>query len=582
LAGFAALWVYLWYKRKQTRLEYEVRLAHLDAEKEKELNEKKLGFFTNISHEFRTPLTLIIGPVKDLLYQKSTQTDTSGLTTVYRNARRLLSLVDQLLLFRKADTDMERLRVSKTDFGNLCHEVFLCFIQQAKSKNIKYEFLKPSEGLEIYLDREKIEIALFNLISNAMKYTQDGGSVKVELEQTKNGVRVSVADNGPGIPAEAGPKLFDKFYQVKESPGKTGFGIGLFVAKTFVESHKGRLSYKSPKEGRGTIFTIDLLEGRNHFESTTIFEDSSGGSAFLEELMEEPVEIPMLPISLPTDKVETAMNSLATEERTLLLVDDNDQIRQYVAQIFSPNFKVLQADCGEEGLKMARQHLPELVISDVVMKKMSGIELCNLIKEDAATSHIPVILLTASSAADIKLKGIENGADDYITKPFEKEQLVARVDNLLKSRNALQKYFFNEITLQKNPLKISEEYKQFLDRCMAIVEENIDRDDFSIKTLANEIGMSHSNLYKKIKSISGQSANAFIRFIRLRKAAQILIDTNCNVSEAAFQVGFNDTRYFRDQFNQLFGINPSDYIKKYRKPFQKKYTVNENVVKPSE
>ncbi len=576
LIAVIATYLYVSYKSKQRRLEYEVKVAHIAAEKEKDLNEKKLTFFTNISHEFRTPLTLIINPVKDLLYRKDKAVDASELNIVYRNARRLLSLVDQLLLFRKAGSEADYLKVSVTDISVLCYEVFLCFTQQAGSKNIRYSFEGVDAGVYLYVDREKIEIALFNLISNAIKYSPVNGRVHVNVSAKQNGCCIEVSDSGPGIPAQTGARLFEKFYQVKEIATETGFGIGLYVARTFVNHHKGNIGYRN-LPGAGTCFFIELKSGKEHFDANTVFEDSSGKSGFIRELVQETTsgDEPVL----TNNRADIVSGGLVTDERSLLVVDDNEEIRQYITQIFRYHFKVITAPSAEEGLTLARQFLPDIIISDVIMEGISGIEMCGLVKKDPALSHIPVILLTASSAAEVKLKGIEGGADDYITKPFEKELLVARIENLLKKRNVLQQYFYNAITLQENDIRISEEYKQFLEKCMAIVEENIDRDDFSIKFLAAEIGMSHSKLYKKVKSVSGQSVSAFIRFIRLRKAAELFIHSQLNISETAFQVGISDTRYFRDQFNQLFGMNPSDYIKKYRKPFQKKYNLNEQVRK---
>lgn len=569
----AAIRFYLLYKNRQARLQYEIQIAHINAEKEKELNEKKLSFFTNISHEFRTPLTLIINPIKELLYSKEQWVDTGELNIVYRNARRLLSLVDQLLLFRKADSEADKLRVTKLNFSDLCKEVYLCFVQQARSKKIQYEFVCDNQSIELYADREKMEIALFNLLSNALKFTPEQGKIVFTVTDTAERVEVVIADNGVGIPTSTGQKLFERFYQVqdKETSLKTGFGIGLYLVKHFVESHHGQVDYTS-KPGEGTRFVMVLQKGHEHFPEDMIHEEEPvGSSEFLEELIDDaPVpEAEMAPLEPEEDP-----GLLVTDLPIMLIIDDNTQIRQYVAQIFRKTFRLYEADNGDDGLKLAKQYQPDIIISDVVMQGLTGIELCSRIKEDPALNHIPLILLTASSSSDIKLKGVECGADDYITKPFEKELLVARVSSILKSRNNLQKYFYNEITLQQNTLKISEEYKEFLDRCIAIVEEHLDDETFSIKTLATEIGMSHSNLYKKVKSISGQSVNSFIRFIRLRKAAALFINTPCNVNEAAFQVGMTDIKYFREQFNKLFGMNPSEYIKKYRKPFQKNYQMN--------
>jgi DNA-binding response OmpR family regulator len=263
-------------------------------------------------------------------------------------------------------------------------------------------------------------------------------------------------------------------------------------------------------------------------------------------------------------------------------VEDNQQIRDYIRQIFQPAFTVYEADNGQTGLALARAQAPDLVISDVMMPGMSGLDLCRQMKSTAALSHIPVVLLTASSSSEVRLQGLEGGADDYITKPFEKELLVARVENLLRSRHNLQQYFYNEITLQPHELKISAEYRDFLAACIHTIEAHLDDPEFSIKTLARVMGMSHSNLYKKVKAISGRPVNDFVRFIRLRKVATLLIDTDCHVNEAAFQAGFNDIKYFRSQFHKLFDMNPSDYIKKYRKPFSKLYKLNERVRKEPE
>ncbi|WP_121811159.1 hybrid sensor histidine kinase/response regulator transcription factor [Mucilaginibacter kameinonensis] len=571
---------YILYKSRQTRLKYEVKVAQLSAEKDKELNERKLSFFTNISHEFRTPLTLIINPVKDMLFGKSEATDDAGnLHIIYKNARRLLSLVDQLLLFRKAESDTDKLKIVRLNIVSLCHEVFLCFNHQARTKHIQFDFISEKDTIEIYADREKMEIALFNLISNALKFTPDFGLVTCTINDTGNGVTIDIKDSGCGIAEGTGDELFGKFYQLQNSaPLAGGFGIGLYLVKAFIEHHKGSITYTS-KQDQGTTFHVSLLKGKEHFGQQFIFEDVAETSVFLDELMENKGEL----VTVEAENTAVAAKNseaLSSDTKTMLLIDDNQQIRTYLKQIFSGEFEIFEADNGTDGLELVYHLVPDIVISDVMMQGLSGIEVCSRIKEDAVLNHIPVILLTASSSPEIKLKGIEGGADDYISKPFEKEILVARVNGILKSRNNLQKYFYNEITLNKsNDLKISQEYKEFLEKCLQIVEQHLTDPDFSIKTLAAEIGMSHSNLYKRIKSISGQSANSFIRFIRLRKAAEILLTTDSTVYETAYKVGLNDLKYFREQFNKLFGINPSDYIKKYRKPFHNNYNVNRDVIR---
>jgi signal transduction histidine kinase/ligand-binding sensor domain-containing protein/DNA-binding response OmpR family regulator len=589
--------VYVRYRKKQTQLQYEVQIANIEKQKEKELNENKLNFFTNISHEFRTPLTLIINPLKDVLYKKNGQSNPADLNVVYRNAKRLLSLVDQLLLFRKADSDADSLRVGSVDFNDLCDEVFLCFVQQAQSKQLQYSFEFDDKLTEpIYCDREKVEIAAFNLIANAIKYTPVGGRIVVSVSSDDKAVKLSVSDTGPGINHASQKKIFNRFFQANDLGTKSGFGIGLYVSQKFAQLHGGFITCKS-EVGNGAVFVLSLLKGKAHFKAQDVFEKATTKSLFLQELAADSTGVPneLAPESenydddeavmvetqkdLPAALQDAILGDVAGDTPVMLVVDDNPEIRQYLAQVFAPQFTLQEALGGESALEMARTYMPDIIISDVVMQGGSGIELCVQLKADENLRHIPIILLSASSSADIKLKGIELGADDYITKPFDKDLLVARVNNLLQKQNSLQQYFFNEVTLQQNPLKISEEYKQFLDRCIAIVEKNIDKDDFNVKALVAEIGLSQSNLYRKVKAVSGQSISSFIRFIRLRKAASLLVNTQCNVNEASFQAGISDVKYFRKQFQKLFGMTPTEYIKKYRKPFQKQYSLNEKAVK---
>lgn len=568
LAVGAAFYLYTVYQRERNYLEYQVQMGQLKVEQEKELNEKKLAFFTHISHEFRTPLTLIINPIKEFLSSRNSQVEPKDFIVVYRNARRLLSLVDQLLLFRKSDVGT--LKVAKFNVVTFCKEVYLCFTQQAALKNITYTFVCEKDYVELYADKEKTEIALFNLVSNAFKYTPQGGQIDLIVDEADNHIVIHVKDNGPGIPDDIGDKLFGQFYQVFESgkSRKGGFGIGLYLVKTFIEKHKGTVSYHS-RLGEGSDFMLNLLKGKEHLSGENISEDDEN-SVQIEEFVED-AQIKTEPAAESYQESDT---EIATDKASLLIVDDNEEIRNYIKKIFKDSYELFEAVSGEEGLAMVKKHLPDIVITDVIMGELSGVELCTQIKEDTAISHIPVILLTSSSSAEIKLKGIEGGADDYITKPFDKDILKARVSNILKSRNNLQKYFYNEITLKSGHIRVSEEYKEFLERCISITEKHLTNDDFSIRILAGEMGMSHSTLYKKVKSISGKSINEFIRFIRLRKAAEIFINTDLNVNETALKSGFNDVKYFRLQFNKLFGMNPSEYMRKYRKSFQNTYKVN--------
>lgn len=556
-------------EREKIEAEYKTQVAEREmekvkAEKEQEINDKRLTFFTSISHEFRTPIGLILNPVKDLLKDPDIRKkDQAVLKLIYRNARRLLSLVDQLLLFRKAEAGADRLRIVKLDLCALCKEVFLAFEQQARASNIHYEFTCTANVIEIYADREKLEIAFYNLISNALKYTAGGGKISVEVSERPNTAIALVKDTGYGIPHDVGDKLFERFYQVrnKNTPAKRGFGIGLFLVKHFVESLKGRVWYES-REGEGTTFILELLKGRQHFDDELFVDDVAAEPTIFKEL------IANRPISNETAADKTGKQEpdpLLPERRSMVIVDDDEQITDYLAQLFSAEFTVHLTDNAIEGLKLAGQHVPDIIISDVNMDGMNGIEFCTAVKDDASLSHIPIILLSGNESQEARLEGLEGGAEDYITKPFDNDLLMARVKNILKSRTTLQKYFFNEVTLGKTSYKVAPEYKGFLDNCIAIVEAHLDNADFGIKMLASELNMGQSNLYKKVKSISGQSPSSFIRCIRLRKVAKLLIETDYNINEAALTAGFNDMKYFREQFSKLFGMKPSDYVRTFRK-----------------
>lgn len=571
LSAIFALYIYIIYVKRQTKLKYKVRLANLEMEKERELNEKKLSFFTHIAHEFRTPLTLIVNPIKEILYNGTdAHADTKELTNIYNNSRRLLSLVDKLLLFRKAESDFDSLRLVKIDLVSLCHEVFLCFKQHAASRQIDYQFLCDFEHGEILGDRDKLEICLFNLINNAIKFTPSGGKVTMSIKQTEDKMTIQIIDTGCGIPNTVGDNIFKLFHRdyASNSVGKEGFGIGLFLVKKFAETHKGSISYSSG-EDTGTCFTLMLLKGEVHFAGNLIFEDVAEHSVFLDELMSEVQQDNLNEKQANIEQIAEAKKELddlaeiVTDKPIMLVVDDNHDIRKYIKKTFEKEFDIHEAVSGEAALTCLSKIEPHIIISDVVMGALSGVDLCATIKNDPSLSHIPVILLTASSSPEIKLKGLEGGADDYITKPFDKDILVARVTNLIKSRNTLQTYFYNEITLQGNTHKVSDEYKEFLQRAILIVESHLDNPNFTVKMLADQIGMSHSNLYKRIKSISDKSANEFIRYIRLRKVAQLLINTDHNINEAAFAAGFSDIKYFRQQFQKLFGLKPSEYKRKY-------------------
>nr|WP_288836331.1 hybrid sensor histidine kinase/response regulator transcription factor [uncultured Flavobacterium sp.] len=564
---------YVRYSKYKERLKYKVRIAELEREKEKEIAEKQSSMFTYISHEFRTPLSLIINPLKKVIKKEEVQNDSSkgDLQIAYRNARRLLSLVDQLLLFRKAENDADVLRLSAINMNDLCQEVYQCFVTQARDKAINYAIEIPDEILQIIGDYEKIEISLFNLVSNAFKYTPDGGSITVKLTQTEKEVSVAIADTGSGIDQQNIQAIFEKFKQLDSKVAvSTGFGIGLYIVKYFVDKHKGTVVCES-ELGKGSCFTLTFLKGQQHFDDLPISSSAPKMSELLEELIVDDFDDKN---ELKKENADEEFNKeILTDKKSVLIIDDNAEIRNYLIQLFSQTHLVYNAVNGHEGLKMTEKHMPDIVISDIAMEVMDGLELCRKIKESEQLSHIPVVLLTATNNPETHLQGITDGADDYITKPFDDDLLLARVDTLLRNRGNLRRYFLDSITLKENSQKVPAEYQEFLKRCIDIIEANMGNRDFTIKNFALEMGMSHRTLYTKIKIISGETLNAFIRSIRLRRAAMLLLTENMNISQASAEVGFEDQKYFRQQFVKLFGMTPSLYVKKYKDSFNKDLNV---------
>jgi signal transduction histidine kinase/ligand-binding sensor domain-containing protein/DNA-binding response OmpR family regulator len=583
LYGFgliALLFLILFYTLRQAELKYEVRLAQVEAGKEKDLTERTMDFLTQISHEFRAPLSLIVNPLKEILERKDELVETREVGIVYRNARRLLGLVDQLLLFRQSDS-REELRIARLDLADICQEVYPCFVQQAAMKGIDYRLECAAEPLELYGDREKLEIVLFNIISNGLKYTPEKGTVIVHAGERGNTVFVTVRDSGVGIPGNVGERLFEKFYTVRRRGDATGsgFGIGLYVAKQHMERHGAAISYTSEEE-KGTTFFLEFKKGRAHIEPAALVAEATGRELTLRGMVadqEENMHLQAETGSASTDEAVTG--GPVAGPRSMLIVDDDREMLAYVAGLFSAGFRILRSDSATAAMQLVRTHLPDIIICDVLMRDINGIEFCRMVKEDAALNHIPIILLTGSVDKDLKISGVACGADDYIGKPFENELLKARVSAVLQRRDQLRDYFFKQVTRRETNLRITEDDKRFLDRCIAIVERHIDDESLSTETLAKELGKSRSTLYKKLHSLSGQSVKSFIRYIRLRRAAELFVDSDRNVSEVLYGVGFSDVKYFRSQFRKLFGMNPSEYIKTYRRNFRKEFTVNERLIR---
>jgi signal transduction histidine kinase/DNA-binding response OmpR family regulator/ligand-binding sensor domain-containing protein len=565
------------FQKRQSRLKYDMELSRQLARQEKKLNEKKFSFFTNISHEIRSPLTMIINPLKDILYGKEKEIDPEAIEMVYHNSRRLLSLVDQLMLFRKVDSDTGDFRFRKFDIVHLCKEVYTCFVHKAKTKEIDYSFSSKVPALNIYVDKQKIEIALFNLISNALKFTdRNKGIVKVTFTELANDVVIEVSDNGQKISEAEKDRIFELFYQSNHNNTNkgNGFGIGLYLVNQIIRKHGG-VVVCDESNMNGNRFRIKLRKGKEHLEDNKIIEKPTLEDSFLNEVKDPEKEERTHVIA---ETPEFSSKNIVVTKKRILVIDDNVQIRSYLGKILSDSFIVTEAPNAEMALEILKERKFDFILCDVIMDKMNGVEFCKIVKNDDNLQHIPIILLTAGTSEELKLTGVEVGADDYITKPFDKNYLKARIHGILRRREVVEDHFMRKVTNTHSDIKLSENDKIFLDKVVETIEMNLGNNDFNVKNMSKDVGMSQSLIYKKIKQLTGKSISEFMRFVRLRRVATLLITSDIQINQAAINSGFGDLKYFRKQFKQQYKMTPSNFRRKYENIKDKKYVLNKDFI----
>lgn len=553
--------------RKITKLRAEFKhsleLERIEREKLEEVNSLKLQFFTNISHELRTPLTLIISPLEQLLQEKAGERKLyKTFTRMHFNANRLLNMINQLLDIRKSEAGLMKLHVEEGDLVEFAKEIVTSFRNLAQQRNIQLKFSAEPERIEAWFDHDQLEKVLFNLLSNAFKFTEDGGRVQVAVRQILAGsvpdwIEITVEDTGAGIPKDQLPYIFERFYQVEKSQEwarKGGTGIGLSLAKSIISSHHGKIEVES-EVGVGTTFRVKLVTGSTHFteEEKKPLEKPTGS----------PVHF-IIP-DLPEELTEPSGNGHETTSEAeplkphLLIVEDNPDVRAYLLENLEEEYHIQQASDGVDGLEKALAEPPDLIIADIAMPRMDGIELCGKIKTNIHTSHVPVILLTARTSLVFKVDGFETGADDYVTKPFHMRLLKARIKNLIESRRLLREKFARNFDLSPSDIVIHSLDEQLLSQIKLVVEKHIDDSEFSVDQLAHAVFMSRVQLYRKLKALTGQSPGQVIRTIRLKRAVQLLETKQYNVTDVMYMVGYNDLKSFREQFKKEFGVNPSGY-----------------------
>lgn len=538
-------------RRMQTKHEYQ--MSKFEAEKLQEIDEMKSRFFTNISHEFRTPLTLILGPVKQLAERIQDEKVKEELTMVHRNAGKLLRLVNELLDISEIESGNMKLDASIIDVVPLLKGLVLSFASHAERKEIQLKFTTSEEKLIACVDREKLERIITNILSNAFKFTPEGGRIDVDVNRCDELLTISVSDTGIGIPREKVPKIFDRFYQVNgtRTREQEGTGIGLALTKELVELHGGKIEVES-EEGRGTVFNVSIPVGAGNCEREGLSE-STGTVSEAAKLELESAEVVA---RSGNNDVDFAIDS---KKPMLLIVEDNADVRYYLRENLKSCCKVVEAVNGEDGWNKSLEHLPDVIVSDVMMPKMDGFELCRKLKTDERTNHIPVILLTAKASSRDKIEGFETGADEYIMKPFDSEELRARIGNLIAQRERLHEHFRSKGIIELEQVNARPADERFLRKVFGIIEENMSNFSFSVESLAEKASVSRSVLGRKIVSLTGQAPVEIIRRIRLTRAAQLIEGKAGNMSEIAFEVGFTNPAYFSECFKKQFGVSPSQY-----------------------
>lgn len=537
-------------------LQASIRTSH----KLQELDELKTKFFTNISHELRTPLTLIISPLEQLLSEARRRNEEPAhpeYALMLRNARRLLRLINQLLDIARLEAGQTRLAAAPDDLVRTVRTNVLSFESLAVGNGVELRFESPFDALEVYLDAEQFDKILYNLLGNALKFTPAGGQVVVSVDRQAERAVLRVRDTGPGIPAEHLPLIFDRFHQVDDTRTRRheGSGIGLALVKELVALHHGHIRVLSVL-GQGSTFVVELPLGRAHLQPAELrpASDAPGEvrtSRVLPELETEPTN---------SFEPQPAATANAEDARPLVLVvEDNPEMRAYIHSCLAAEFRVLTADDGEQGLERAVAAVPDLVVSDLMMPQIDGLELCRRLREDERTSHVPVVLLTARAGDEDRLLSFGLGADEYLTKPFRPEELRVRLHNLVRQRALLRQRFGRAVTLQPRDISITSADEAFLHRALAVVEEHMADTGFSVEQFADAMALSRVQLHRKLKALTDQSTSEFVRTVRLRRAAALLLAQVGNVAEVAEQVGFGNLSYFSKCFRELYQQTPSEY-----------------------
>jgi DNA-binding response OmpR family regulator len=534
-----------------------LKLEHEHSEKLEEVDQMKSRFFANISHEFRTPLTLILGPSESIIAETLEEKTKKKAGLIKRNANRLLNLINQLLDISKLEAGGLKLKTSCSNIVAFIKGVAMSFESLAEIKDIILKVKSTNAEIELYFDKEKMEKVFTNLLSNAFKFTPGGGKVTISVNETDNNfVEIKVKDTGIGITEKELPKLFDRFYQVDSSRTREweGTGIGLALTKELVELHLGSIKVESNEE-KWTEVTVTLPLGKEHLLPDEIVE--------ADEPPEERKIIVEEEDALTSLQLEKPFPEDFDKDKTIILVvEDNADVREYIKDSLENEYYIEEAANGEQGLRKAENIIPDLVISDIMMPKMDGTELTRRLKNDERTSHIPIILLTAKSEQKSKLEGLETGADAYLIKPFDTKELRIRIKNLINLRRKLQQKFSHGkiVTIKGEDKKLSGLDEKFMKKVIEVIEKHISEEEFSIENFGKEVGMSRMQTHRKLKALTGKSASNYIRSVKLFKAKEMIREHEATIAEIAYSLGFSSPAYFTRCFKEEYGYPPSELV----------------------
>lgn len=540
----------------------EIRVEHLETEKARELDRIRAGFFTNISHEFRTPLTLIITPLEQFMADSSSGHWRRQFQTMHRNASRLLRLINQLLDLSKLESGSLYPDVSQQDAAGFVRQVAQSFLPQAVKQGIELRIDTEGDGHAVWFDQDIVEKVLYNLLANALKFTPEGGSITVRSQVVDSGVTTSngitrlvleVEDTGIGISPENTRHVFERFYQVdgKNQTKKNGSGIGLALTRELVELHRGSIRVES-QVGVGTAFVVEIPVHVAAFPVAWLSRRAEGSP---QVVLSQDLEASS---SLHTSSTPGS----GRESLPLVLVaEDDDDLRQYLAECLGGIYRVHTTANGRQALAYAQTEIPDLVVSDWLMPDMDGVQLCQALKNDERTSHVPVLMLTSRSSNESKVEGLDAGADDYVTKPFNLDVLRSRVRNLIQSRQRLREKYSRILTLQSDPIASEAVEEIFLQKVLALIQSRLSDPELDVNLIEREMYLSNTQLYRKLKALTGKGGNELIRNVRLQRAAQLLKTTDRQIAEVAYDVGFNDPNYFNRVFKKEFGVSPGEWSK---------------------